>query len=202
MMNNDEKKRPKNILFVCCGNRERSVIAENLLRQEINDHFPPLATMIVIGSAGIFPKEYLEHAGKRGLAFEYPFFGKAPNIYAINYLAEKGIDASSYRSRRLNEEMARGADLILAIDRLIKKEILSFYPETAGKLFTCNEFAFGAGCVNPDIGDPMKLPEVDAATGAWFWPKEYPASYIAEIEQCLSHALAKFVSYIKAMPHG
>ena len=200
-MNSDEKKKLTNILFVCCGNRERSVIAENLLRREMEDHFPLLAAKTIVGSAGIFPREYLEHAGKKGLKFEYPLFGKAPNVYAIDYLAEKGIDVSSYRSRGLNEEMATEADVILAIDRLIKNEILSFYPETASKLFTCNEFAFGAGCVNPDIGDPMKLPDVDAATGTWVWPKEYPASYIAEIEACLSHALAKLVSTIMAIPY-
>ena len=199
MINSHKKKERKNILFVCCGNRERSVIAENLLRKDIDDHFPQLAAKTVLGSAGIFPKEYLEYARKKGLKFEYPLFGREPNVYAIEYLAGKGIDVSPYRSRELNEQMATDADLILPIDRLIKNEILLFYPETTGKLFTCNEFVFGAGCLNPDIGDPMKLPDVDMATGAWFWPKEYPNSYIAEIEQCLSHGIDKLVSYIMAI---
>ncbi len=184
-------------MFVCCGNRERSVIAERLLQQKLIDNFPRLAEKVKIGSAGIIPREYLRHAEAKGITFQYPLFGKNPNIYALQYLAEKGIDVSSYRSRELTKDMVMEADLILAIDRLIKGEVLHLYPETSGKAFTFKEFVFGASSQNLDIGDPMKLPEIDKETGTWVWPEGYPDSYIAEIEQCLSHGIDKFVQYIK-----
>jgi len=173
------------------------VIAENLLQQKLADNFSRLAGKVIIGSAGIVPREYLRHAEAKGIAFQYPLFGKNPNIYAIQYLAKKGIDISSYRSRELNEDLAREADLILAIDRLIKGEVLYLYPETAGKVFTFKEFVFGTKCPNLDIGDPMKVPEVDMETGTWLWPEGYPDSYITKIEQCLSHGIDKFVQYIE-----
>jgi protein-tyrosine-phosphatase len=182
---------------VCYGNRERSVIAERLLWQRLIDNFPELTEMVVVGSAGIIPREYLRYAQAKGVRFEYPHFGKKPNIYALQYLARNGIDVSSYRSRELTRNMAMEADLILAINRLIKKEVLDLYPETRGKVFTFKEFVFGGSSLDLDIADPMKLPDIDEATGMWVWPDGYADSYIAEIEQCLSHGIDKFVQFIK-----
>jgi protein-tyrosine-phosphatase len=185
------------ILFVCCGNRERSVIAENLLRHKLKDSHPQLLDEVKIESAGIFPRSYLEHARKHGIVFEYPYFGKSPNIYAIQYLAKKGIDISLYRSRQISRSMIIETGLILAIDRRIRDEILSTYPESSGKVFTFKEFAFGSHQSDLDIGDSMKLPEIDKKTGTWIWPDGYPASYISDIEQCVSSSMMKFVEYIK-----
>jgi len=152
---------------------------------------------VVVGSAGIIPREYLRLAEARGIRFQYPHFGKNPNICALQYLARNGIDASSYRSRELTKDMAMEADLILAADRLIKKEVLDLYPETSGKVFTFKEFVFGARWQDLDIGDPMQLPDIDEETETWVWPEGYADSFIAEIEQCLSHGIDKFVQYIK-----
>jgi len=172
------------------------VIAEWLLRKKLIDDSPRLEEKVKIGSAGIIPREYLRHAEAKGIIFQYPHFSKNPNVYAIQYLSNKGIDISSYRSRELTKDMVMESDLILAIDRLIKGEVLYLYPETSGKVFTAKEFVWGARWQNLDIGDPMKLPDIDEETGAWIWPKGYPDSYIAEIEQCLSHGIDKFVQYI------
>ena len=190
-------KGKPSILFVCCGNRERSVIAENLLRQRLKDTRPQLLDKVDIGSAGIFPRAYLEHASEHGLVFEYPYFGKSPNIYAIDYLAQRGIDISLYRSRQLNKNMVVEAGLILAVDRRIRDEILQIYPESSGRIFTFKEFAFGPHQSDLDIGDSMKLPDIDEKTGIWIWPDDYPVSYINDIEQCLSSSMEKFVEYIQ-----
>jgi len=190
------KDKPS-VLFVCCGNRERSVIAENLLRQRLKDTRPQLLDKVDIGSAGIFPRAYLEHASEHGLVFEYPYFGKSPNIYAIDYLAQRGIDISLYRSRQLNKNMVVEAGLILAVDRRIRDEILQIYPESSGRIFTFKEFAFGPHQSDLDIGDSMKLPNIDRKTGIWVWPDDYPVSYISDIEQCLSSSMDRFVGYIQ-----
>ena len=173
------------------------MIAERLLRQRLSKNFSELMERVVVGSAGIIPREYIRHAKAKGIAFQYPPFGRNPNIYAIEYLARKGIDVSSYRSRELTEDLAGEADLILAIDRLIKKEVLDIYPETSGRVFTFKEFVFGPSSQDLDIGDPWKLPTIDKKTGTWVWPEGYPDSYIAEIEKCLSRGINKFVQYIK-----
>lgn len=173
------------------------MIAERRLRQELADNFPGLVGRVVVGSAGIFPRAYLKYAEEKGITFEYPLFGKNPNIYAIQYLAKKGIDVSSYRSRELTPGMVREADLILAIDRRIRDEILHFYPEASGSVFTFKEFAFGASQPDLDIGDSMKLPDIDKKTGTWVWPEDYPRRYITEIEECLSSSMERFLSIFK-----
>lgn len=191
-----ERKEKKCILFVCCGNRERSVIAERLLRKELRDEYPQVMDRVTIGSAGIFPRSYITLAREQGVIFEYPYFGKRPNLYAIEYLAQKGIDVTSYRSRELNREMVVEADLILALDRLIQGEILHFYPEASERVMTFKSFALGADHPDFDIGNPMKLPSVDDKTGAWIWPNGYAAEYISDIEQCLSLSLERLVDFI------
>jgi protein-tyrosine-phosphatase len=189
-------KRKKNILFVCCGNRERSLIAEKRLSQSLEDHSPKLLNKVKIGSAGIFPKSYIEHAREMGVTLVAPYFGKSPNIYAVKYLAEKGIDVSSYRSRGLTKRMTINADLILPMDRVLRDEILGLYPNESGKVLTLKEFVFDGGCSDINIGDPMALPEIDKKTGAWVWPEGFSANYIEDIEKCLAKGVGKFLKYI------
>jgi len=187
------------ILFVCCGNRERSVIAEHLLRQRLKDKHPQLSDKAEIRSAGIFPRIYLAHAREHGIIFEYPYFGKSPNMYAIDYLAQRGIDISSYRSRELTTHAVANAGLILSVDQRIRDEILQIYPESSGRVFTFKEFAFGSYRSDLDIGDSMKLPEIDKKTGVWIWPDDYPASYIRAIEHCVSSSMDKFLAFIQGI---
>ena len=195
---NGSRDKPS-ILIVCCGNRERSVIAENLLRQRLKDRHPQLSDKIEIRSAGIFPRTYLSHAREHGIIFEYPYFGKSPNVYAIDYLAQRGIDISSYRSRELTKHAVANTGLILSVDQRIRDEILQIYPESSGRVFTFKEFAFGSHQSDLDIGDSMKLPEIDMKTGVWIWPDDYPVSYIRAIEHCVSSSMDKFLAYIQGM---
>lgn len=192
-----EEKEKKCILFVCCGNRERSVLAERLLQQRLRDKYPQMMDRVTIGSAGIFPRSYLKFAREQGVIFEYPYFGKKPNHYALEYLAQKEIDVTSYRSRELSRGLVMEADLILALDRQIGDEILHFYPEASERVVTFKSFAFGADYPDLDIGSPMTLPDIDDKTGDWIWPDGYPAHYISDIEQCLSMSMEKLVDYIK-----
>jgi protein-tyrosine-phosphatase len=196
------RSKKKSILFVCCGNRERSLIAEKSLFQSLEDHSPELLNKVKIGSAGIFPKSYIEHAREMGVTFVAPYFGKSPNIYAVKYLAEKGIDVSSYRSRGLTKRMIMNADLILPMDRVLRDEILGLYPKEAGPVLTLKEFVFDHGCPDMNIGNPMALPEIDRKTGVWIWPEGYATNYIEEIERCFKKGMEKFLKYIKSAVPG
>lgn len=191
------RKEKKCILFVCCGNRERSVIAERLLQQRLGDNYPQMMDRVTIGSAGIFPRSYLKFAREQGVIFEYPYFGKSPNPYAVEYLAQKGIDVTSYRSRELRRDLVMEADLILALDRGIRDEIRYFHPEASERVVTLKSFALGADYPDLDIGNPMRLPDIDNKTGDWIWPDGYPAEFISDIEQCLSISMERFVDYFK-----
>jgi protein-tyrosine-phosphatase len=189
-------KGKKNILFVCCGNRERSLIAETLLYQRLEKEYTELVKKVEISSAGILPRAYLERARRLGVTFVAPYFGKSPNIYAVKYLTEKGIDVSSYRSRKLTKRLVLKADLILAMDKVLKDEIIDVHSKASGRVLALKEFVFGPDCPDLNIGDPMALPEIDAETGVWVWPDGYAANYINEIEHCFKMGMEKFVGYI------
>jgi protein-tyrosine-phosphatase len=189
--------KKKFILFVCCGNRERSVIAERLLYKRLEEEYAELLGRVELESAGIFPRAYLENAKKLGVTFVAPYFKKSPNICAVKHLADKGIDVSSYRSKGLTKRMVQRADLILAMDTAIKDEVIDLHSEASVRVLSLKEFVFGADCPNLNIGDPMKLPEIDKNTGGWIWPEGYAADYIGEIEQCLDKGMDKFLEYIR-----
>ena len=117
-------KQGKTILFVCCVNRDRSVIAEKRLNQQIKGEFPALQGKVKVTSAGIVPSAYIDHAQRNSIPFLPPYFGKNPNPSTVAYLAGKGIDVASYVSREINKELATRTDLVLTMDFLIRDEVI------------------------------------------------------------------------------
>lgn len=119
------------ILFICTGNTCRSPMAEGILK----DMAKKRDLDIRVSSAGIFAQE------------DGPI---AEN--SIQALKEIHIDISHYRSKSLDEDMVREADLILTMGHSHKSFIEEKYPASQGKLFTLLEYVYG---FNDDIGDPF-----------------------------------------------
>jgi len=71
---------------------------------------------------------------------------------AAETMKKEGIDASSFKSKRLTEELVDKADLILTMEKSHKDAILSLLPQHAQKIFTLKEFA--GETENLDISDP------------------------------------------------
>jgi protein-tyrosine phosphatase len=84
------------VLFVCTGNTCRSPLAAAALRHELRDD----AERVEVSSAGTAALE-----------------GRPPTAEAIGVAARDGIDIGQHRSRRLNEAVVRGADLVLVMER-------------------------------------------------------------------------------------
>lgn len=124
-----------NILFVCTGNTCRSSMAEGIFRKllEMNN-----MGNINVSSAGIS-------------AFE----GDSANEKAVDVMAEKGIDISDHRSRRLTEEIISKSDLVLTMTINHKNMILNALPQYSHRVYTLKEYAQAEG--NPDIADPYGL---------------------------------------------
>jgi protein-tyrosine phosphatase len=87
------------ILFVCTGNICRSPTAEGLFRARIQ----------ALGLAGRFDAD---SAGTTGY-----HIGEPPSAPAIRIAAERGIDLSALRARRLERADFERFDLLLAMDR-------------------------------------------------------------------------------------
>lgn len=110
---------PFRILTVCTGNICRSPLAESLLRK---------------GLAGL-PVELLS-AGTRAVVND----PMPPQIQSIA-LDHDVHDAANHRSRQVTKTDILSADLVLALDRAHRREIVEMLPRASRYTFTLREFA-------------------------------------------------------------
>jgi protein-tyrosine phosphatase len=127
---------PESILVLCAGNHCRSPIAEGLLRAE-------LGPGVRIESAGLGAQP-----------------GYAPHPEAIRLMAERGINITTLRSRRVTTAQALAADLILVMDREQKAMCEAMDPAIKGRVHLLGHW-LPQEC--REISDPMgRAPETFA----------------------------------------
>ncbi|HEC99476.1 MAG TPA: low molecular weight protein arginine phosphatase [Proteobacteria bacterium] len=122
----------KSVLFVCTGNICRSPMAEAILKKMV-----PAEADIHVFSAG-------SHAREGNLATEN----------SISVSREAGIDLRSHRARKLTTDMAREADMILAMEPLHIEHVLSLDIWLKDKTFNLVRFAQGYRGGGDLIPDP------------------------------------------------
>ncbi|RDK04971.1 low molecular weight protein-tyrosine-phosphatase [Cupriavidus lacunae] len=98
----------RSILAVCLGNRCRSPMAADLLRQALPD--------CSVISAGLAPP-----------------VGASADPRVIRLLAKEGLDLAPHLARELDAGMVAGADLVLVMDTEPREWLESVYPEARGK---------------------------------------------------------------------
>lgn len=105
------------ILFVCTGNICRSPMAEAMLARQLAD----LGVAARVHSAGLL------HDGE-----------PAPE-HGIGVLADRSLDISGHRSRRLTWALVSRADLIVGMARRHVREAAAMAPEAWPRSFTLKE---------------------------------------------------------------
>lgn len=133
----DEPKHegPFTILTVCTGNICRSPLAESLLSTVLRD------LPIVVRSAGT--AAMVDHQ-------------MTPEMQRI--AADLGVAApEQHRARQLTAELARGADLILALTRDHRRAVVEMLPKATKYTFTLREFG--------RISDQITAQDLELATG-------------------------------------
>ena len=123
------------ILVVCTGNICRSPMAEVLLRQQVEKE--DVAGWDV-ESAGTWTVD-----------------GERASRYAIQLMAERGLDLISHRSRRVNRHIVEQADLVLVMTQGHSEALRLEFPDLREKIYMLSEMRNG---YRYDIDDPYGGP--------------------------------------------
>ena len=103
--------------MVCTGNTCRSPMAAALLSRRLDG----TGVKAVVSSTGLL------------------FDGKPATDYGQAVMADRGIDTSGHRSRKLRPEMLASADLVIGMAREHVREAVALVPGVWGRAFTLKE---------------------------------------------------------------
>lgn len=117
------------VLFVCTGNSCRSPMAEGLMKKRVAD-----MPQIIVRSAGV-------------AAYD----GMGPSDEAVYAVRGYDVDISGHRARRLTDAMIKESDMMLVMEPVHKRHIISRVPYAEPRVFLLKEFsARGDGVSIPD----------------------------------------------------
>ncbi len=137
----DRTVNKKCVLFVCTGNSCRSVMAEYLLKAKL------------IGRDDV---EVLS-------AGTSVFFKSGASQETISVLRERNINAAGHISRSLGRTMLKKSDLIIAMTRGHRTQILDRAPSVEKRVYLLREFANAHGGLGGDLDVPDPIGQPHAA---------------------------------------
>lgn len=127
----------------------------------------------------------LENVIKTESAGIYASTGQPASPQALEAMGNKFIDISNHKARQITREMLQKADLILAMTKSHKRNILAMDESLKYKTYTLTEYAYKDLESHADILDPYGLPV-----------EEYEKSLI-NIEKALINVIDKLYKKIK-----
>lgn len=133
--------RPLRLLVVCTGNICRSPMVMALLREQIR-------------AAGLTDQIEVESAGTAGLE------GAAASRYAVEVVAERGLDLSTHVAQGLTSQAIRQADLILVMEEAHRQRIFHRAPDHLYKVVLFHELVGE----HTDLADPYGGERADYTT--------------------------------------
>ncbi len=119
------------ILVVCTGNLCRSPMVAGLLREQLSRDTGRRDWRVV--SAGVWTED-----------------GRPASPYAVDEMAQRGIDIGDHRSRNITRQMMAEADLVLVMTRQHASALGAAFPEYLHKVYLLSEMVG----LEYDIQDP------------------------------------------------
>ncbi len=119
------------ILVVCTGNLCRSPMVAGLLRERLSQDAKRRDWQVT--SAGVWTED-----------------GRPASPYAVDEMAQRGIDIGDHRSRNITRQMMAEADLVLVMTRQHAGTLGAAFPEHVHKVYLLSEMVG----MEYDIQDP------------------------------------------------
>ncbi|MBW3595457.1 MAG: hypothetical protein KY391_07740, partial [Actinobacteria bacterium] len=124
------------VLFVCTGNICRSPMGEALLRHRLNERG---CNDIEVASVGT-----------------WAYYGREPTVEAIETLRKRGVDLSVHRSRPVEMDELRAADVVVAMTSVHVREIASLAPDVVDRIVLMKELKEIEPAGVPADADPSR----------------------------------------------
>lgn len=184
-----EGRHALRIVFVCHANHCRSPMMELLLRAAL-DRSPGARAPLLVSSAGTYARP-----------------GMPAHPYAVQVLAEHGIDATAWRATRLDVEAVERADLVITAAKEQRDDVLAMSGAAAGRTFTLLDFSAwlrAAPRTAPRAGGPDLLTRAAAGrerSGARLRERELPdpmGRSLRHFRRCRRRVEAALVPFLDA----
>jgi len=95
----------------------------------------------------MLPERRLASAGIAALT------GEPADEYAVQIMAERGIDLTAHRGRQIDRQMVVDSDLVLVMEHSQREWIEGRWPETRGRVYRWGHWS------DFDVPDPYNGPE-------------------------------------------
>ena len=137
-----ETKPSLHLVFVCIGNRVRSVFSEFLFAKMLSEREKRLVHEVKVSSAGFVPQKLRNQLAGAHVGFPDPFYSRPMAETTRAALLKKGIAVSAdWRSKGLTPEMVKNTDLIITALPEQKEELINLFPEAQSRIFTAREIS-------------------------------------------------------------
>lgn len=124
------------VLFVCTGNVCRSPMAAALFNQQARSAGE--SDWVTARSAGTWAMD-----------------GQPASGFAMNVMAERGLDLKSHRARTLTDQDIQNADLIIVMSRGHRDALIAEFPEVQNKLHLISELSGQIYDIPDPYGGPL-----------------------------------------------
>jgi protein-tyrosine-phosphatase len=109
--------------------------------------------------AEVLLRRHLEQAGVEATVSSAGLHtgGVPATEHGVAAMTERGLDLEPHRSRQVDAEMLRQADLVIAMARVHVREAVGLVPDALGKTFTLKELArFAASVGERGADEPLE----------------------------------------------
>ena len=175
------------VLFVCVGNRVRSVFAEFFMRDILYEK----GLEIGVSSAGFMPRQIKALLAENNIPSPEPFYNRPMSDVTMTVLREKGFRIpEGWRSKELSLEMVKNTNLIITALGMQKDELSGLYEDESLKIFSIRELLKTEDYLF--FEDFTKVPMSD---NFWQYCEEDP-EYVTEVLRTWEQTLVKAIPNI------